>query len=351
MPIKTELHSSKVGDTLSKTIAITGAAGALGQSLVVYLKSIGCAVRILVTPNDTVTQLKDLVDHLVIGSVEDERCCDELLQNADAVINCAALLPSSLHLGEQKFLSVNVDGAMNILRAAERQGVIRAVFLSTIGVIDHTLKRTVHDLFDYRTQFLDSYSLSKIELEKRLLTQVPKTSVQILIVRPAFIYGPRSVGLWKPVLDQIKSGAFKILGNGEALFPVVFEDDLAQFISQMLFEEEAFGKNSVVITAGPHQLSTKLLFDMIAEVLRCRQPSKVPVRLAYFCASIADRMPKWMRFGPLALLTRRRVKEYSVGYDLSHILNESSFGFDGRTPLRQGIERMVKAYNEEGFSA
>jgi len=329
-----------------KIIAVTGAAGALGLALVSALRESGCSVRVLVTPRDDISRLHAVVDHLVVGSVEDEQCCDELVRGADAVINCAALLPNSLHLGEQKYRSVNVDGALNILRSANKHRLGKAVFLSTIGVVDHTLRRTIQDLFEYRTIFLDAYGKSKIELEKKLLEQSQKTSIEVLIVRPAFIYGPNSLGLWTPILDQVKAGTFKLLGNGEAFFPVVFEDDLAHYIVEMLLNNAVFRKDRVVITAGPYDLTMKHLFEMISQDMECPPPGRVPVWLAYLAAVVAERMPKKLRVGPLALLSRRRVKEYSIGYDLAPILDETSFGYSAKTPLRDGISRMVKAYRE-----
>ena len=73
------------------TIAVTGAAGALGTVICQRLKDRGDRIAALIRAGDPQEAIRPYVDRIVVGSVDDERSAEEALNGADALVNCAAL--------------------------------------------------------------------------------------------------------------------------------------------------------------------------------------------------------------------------------------------------------------------
>ncbi len=326
--------------TPQKIVAVTGAAGGLGSALVRELKAKEFSVRALILPTDSPAKISAYCDEVRMGSVEDFETCRTLLKDCVAVFNCAALLPNSLEtVPAQNFYSVNEEGGKNIFRAARELRLSQAFFISTIGVVDHTGLINKNQLFNFRSTYLDPYSSSKIKLEQFLRAHQSASPTKTIVVRPAFIYGPHSTSMWNLIMEQIHSRSFKILGNGNAFFPIVFDEDLAKFLVHQLCAP--CDVSNPLIVAGPHDISTRELFSLLATELKVKAPGTVPISLAFFVAGIADLLPPPLKWGPLKLLSKRRVKEYSKGYDLSLVNTPQGNWF---TPPRIGINQMVKSW-------
>src|SRR5262249_55247290 len=149
------------------------------------------AVRGLVRPEDDLGRVPLPRRDVTVGYVEDPDLVGASLRGADAVVNCAALLPAAVHLGPLAFPRVNVQGPLNVLEPAARGGGRRAVFSPTISAVDHvTGKVTPETLYDYIPPPHDPYLASKIASEKALRAAAPSFAGQVTILRPAFIYGP-----------------------------------------------------------------------------------------------------------------------------------------------------------------
>ena len=327
-------------------IAVAGAAGGLGKTVLSQLGSMDVDISALALNESEASSISGLADRVIIGSVENPEVCDELVSGASAVINCAALLPNSINLGLEKFHSVNVVGALNLLNACNRSGTRKMVAISTIGVLDHTLPQNTKTLFQYRSKFLDFYTISKIEAEKILIEKSETYKLNLLVIRPGFIYGKNSLRMWLPILKQISARRFKIIGDGLAPFPVAYEGDLAKFISNWVVSNVQFESAQVMIASDPFNISTLDLFSRLHKIMGSSPPGKVPVFIALPIAAIVDLLPRALKFGPLSLLSKRRVIEYSKGYDLSGVIGENSLGYKANTSLDVGLSEMVDEFKD-----
>jgi hypothetical protein len=61
-------------------------------------------------------------------------------------------------------------------------------------------------------------------------------------------------------------------------------------------------------------------------------------------AAICEVLPKPLRIGPLAMLTRPRLRQYSMGYDLSGVLDHPLLSRVPMTSYRVGLSRMLDEY-------
>lgn len=328
-----------------QTVLVTGAAGGVGRAVSHLLREQGLRVRGLVRPEDNLRGLGIPAPDLTFGYVEDPAAVARALEGADAVINCAALLPNALALGAAAFERVNVAGPLNVLRQAGLRGLRRAAFFSTISVVDHVGRRvTPATLFDYVPGPHDVYLASKIRSERALRAAAPHFPGAVAVLRPAFIYGPGNYAVWADGLDLLRRGKMRLIGGGGAALPLIHARDIARFLLLWLRRGGAGPSFDVYTLASTEPTTIADVFNFLADRLGVPRPGRVPYPVALLACSLVGLLPAAWRPGRLRLLTRARVRQYSRGYDLSGVLEPPPLGFRAPTGYREGLAEMVEDY-------
>ncbi|MEK6638743.1 MAG: NAD(P)H-binding protein [Pseudomonadota bacterium] len=186
------------------TLAITGATGFVGQTLVRLAIDDGWHVRALTrTPKAPKAGLS-----WINGSLEQPASLDELAQGSDAVIHVAGVVNT---LDRAGFAKGNIDGTHAVVRAAQKAGCRRFIHVSSLSA---------------REPALSNYGWSKSEAE----TVVANSTLDWTMVRPPAIYGPGD----KDMLDL-----FKMAQHGFVLLPptgqisVIEVSDLARLLIKL----------------------------------------------------------------------------------------------------------------------
>jgi UDP-glucose 4-epimerase len=255
------------------------------------------------------------------------------------------LLPNSLNLGVEAFQNVNVGGTSTVFQTAIAQKVSRAVFFSTISVVDHN-RRTItrENLLEFVAAPHDAYLKSKIEAEKGLLAARSSYDGHLAIVRPAFIYGPGNYAVWAEPFRLAKEGKFVLIGDGRAPFPLIYAEDLAQYVLALVRGPRFDSPYDIHIVANREPTTLKDIFEFVADYLGVRGPRKIPYSLMRLGAMVASSIPARLRVGSLELLTPARVTQYSRGYDLSKVLEHPMLDEIAMTSYRLGLSRMLDDY-------
>jgi len=336
-----------VPEKVNKTVLVTGAAGGVGRALCRFFMDQNFQVKGLVRPEDDINSLEISRENLIIGYVEDTQTVYTAMQGVDAVVNGAALLPSALYLGEEAFNRVNVLGPLNILRQASRHKIKNVIFFSTISVVDHiTRKITRAEIRAYIENPPDAYLLSKINLEKMLEKESNAFDGRIVIIRPAFIYGPGNFSVWQDTLKLIKKGKMVLIGGGNAPLPLTYCEDIARFILLLLNRPIENTGVEIYVLASHEPTTIKEVFYFIADYLGVKRPRHVPYWSLSIAASMIGFLPKKLRRGRLKFLTKARVLQYSKGYDLSNLINPPPLGFVSGITYKEGLTHMLDEYKK-----
>lgn len=186
---------------MAKTF-VTGGSGHVGANLVRELLARGVAVKALV--RGEAPALAGLDVERVEGDLRDVASLERALAGCDRLYHLAAFV--SLRAGDQqKVFEVNVTGTKNVLAAAERAGVARAVCCSSFGAVGKNPDGGPSD----ETQTLNpfdsdlDYDLSKAMAELEVHRAVHR-GLDVRMVNPSGIVGahdykPSSVG--QTILD------------------------------------------------------------------------------------------------------------------------------------------------------
>src|SRR5579859_6451687 len=207
-------------------VLVTGAAGFLGGHLVDMLLERGDEVRAMVRPVEDATRLKSLAGvEVVQGDLTDAQSLKRAVKNMQRVYNVAARTgPWGL---EKDYTAVNVWGVADLITAAMDAGVQRIVHTSSITVYGHHLHGIVTEDHPFSAED-NPYSRTKIASEKLIADMVKEHGAPVVIVRPAWIYGPRDIASFSRFINFVESGKGRLIGSGNNIVPVVYVRDVAQ---------------------------------------------------------------------------------------------------------------------------
>ncbi len=328
-----------------RRVLVTGAAGGLGRVMCRVLQQAGYDVKGLVRPEDPIGSVPLARERIITGYVQDAAIIAVAMKDVDTVVHCAALLPNVLHINEQAFESVNVEGPVTVMRQAIAQGLNRVIFFSTISVVDHVRRKiTAAELFDFIPDPHDAYLRSKIEAEKRLITLSSLFEGHLVVIRPAFIYGPGNYAVWREPLELTLKGKMRLLDGGRALLPLIYAEDIGHYVVALLTRPSPGVRYDLHILSNPRRTTMREIFDFIANYLGVPRPGSVPSLPLRVVANMLQPLPPWMRVGRLKLLTPARVMQYSQGYDLSEDLHQPLLAQIHMTDYPEGLASMLNDF-------
>lgn len=313
-----------------RTMLVTGATGFVGPVVCRYLQSGGWSVRAVARRPPECGQLPTAVD-FVEADLTGEVDYDRLLIGIDTVIHLAARVHvmrdrSSDPLADYR--RANAAATRRLARAASERGVRRIVFLSTIKVNgDHTEANAFSAQDAPNPQ--DPYGISKWEAEQALHEVAATSGLEVVIIRPPLVYGPRVGANFMRMIRLVECGFPLPLASIDNRRSVVFVENLADAIVACLFPPVAVGKTYLVSDGAP--LSTPELLRLVARAMRrAARLWRFPPALLSLVAHIVGRRGDATRLiGSLVV-------------DGSLICRE--LGWSPPFPTSKGIERTVNWY-------
>ena len=261
---------------------VTGATGHIGNVLVRELVNQGRPVRALVLPREDRSCLEGLPVDIREGDVLDPASLDSAMQGVDTVYHLAGII--SIMPGQDELVRrVNVDGTKNMLQAAQKAGVKRMVYTSSIHAFGRPPQGVTIDEnlpFDMESTY-GIYDRTKAEASLAVL-EAARGGFDAVVVCPTGVVGPhdyRTSELGQLVIDWLKTRlAFLIEGAYDFV-------DVRDVVNGEILAADHGKAGESYILAG-ERISLPALFRIVRELAGLR-PDMVtlPVRLARFAAS------------------------------------------------------------------
>ena len=199
-----------VESAAGRTLAITGGTGFVGRTLIYRALAAGATVRALARR----TQPARAGVTWVSGDLDDTDALHRLTAGTDAVIHVAGLTSAP---GAAAFDAANIGGTRAMLNAAERNGVRRFVFVSSLSA---------------REPGLSAYGASKAKAE----AVVHASTCDWIIVRPPAVYGPHDSALFE-LFRAARWGVVPVPApdRGDARASLIHVDDLARLLLALTY--------------------------------------------------------------------------------------------------------------------
>ena len=191
-------------------VAVTGATGFVGQTLLDRLRLRGHEVRALVRRPQ---ERREGVEW-VIGDLSDRDALARLADGATVIMHIAGAVNAPDAAG---FEAANVTGTLNVIEEATRSGVPRFVHVSSLSA---------------REPDLSDYGSSKLRGEKVVMA----SGLDWTIVRPPAVYGPRDTEVFE-LFKFARRGIVPLPPRGA--LSVIHVDDLARLLLALIPGGEA----------------------------------------------------------------------------------------------------------------
>ena len=339
---------------MSEKVAVVGGTGFLGANLVAALAEAAYTPIVVArSPEKAKRALPDLGVEARYGDITKPDSLRTALQGCTYVHTVAAIVgdiftsPNPDH--REAAIRVNVDGTVNVLRAAHEAGAKRVVVTSSSstryqpgGAIANEDSPAIGD-----TVVPDAYVTSKVSLEKAITDFSRRTGLEVVAILAGGLVGPRDAYpklMGKNVLGRLNGEATAGVSL-EGAFPFVDVRDVARaHVRAMEIENprEAY----LVVAELMEQEDWSRLFDRVTGL-----PVKtriISTKLAMPMALVFEGVA-WLRRKP-AMLNRNAVRHtiqcQRQQYDRSRAREELGITY---TPAETTIRDTVRWYVDNGY--
>ncbi len=188
---------------------VTGGNGFLGQRIVELLTDSGHEV-VTFARSEAPTSIANRGTH-IRGDLRDANALPQALKNVDVVFHVAS--KTGYWGAREEYVSINVDGARNLLQAARDAGVGRFIYTSTPSVIGY--ERDAEGIAEapYPERWESLYGETKAKAEQLVLAANSQT-LRTVALRPHLVFGPRDNHLLPRVVARARSGRLVQVGDG-----------------------------------------------------------------------------------------------------------------------------------------
>lgn len=248
-------------------VLLTGATGFVGRAVLERMSALA-NLELVAVVRKPVSELPGCAKSVQVAGLEVDTDWRKALEATGVVIHCAARVhvmndQSSDPLAE--FRQVNVEGTLNLARQAAAAGVRRFIFLSSIKVNgEGTAPGTSYKADDVPAP-VDPYGISKLEAERGLQALAAATGMEVVIIRPALVYGPGVKANFLSMMRWLNKGVplpFGAIYNKRSLVAL---DNLVDLIVTCIDHPAA--ANQTFLVSDGEDLSTSELLRRMAVAL------------------------------------------------------------------------------------
>lgn len=246
---------------MKEKILITGASGYIGSSLVQHLKD---DLDIIPVCRHSSKSNID-TESFVISDISSNTDWSRALKGVSFVVHLAALAHNSLQNTPKTIdyiTEVNVNASVNLFRQAEKAGVKRFIFVSSIGVIGNQTQDVPFDE-DSECNPIGAYAYSKYQAEKILRKIASHSKTELVIIRPPLVFSPSAPGNIAKLSKIIKYCPILPFGSVNNKKSFVSIENLVNFLELCIFSPDAAGQ--VFVISDDRVWSTKQLIQALAD--------------------------------------------------------------------------------------
>lgn len=255
-------------------ILISGANGFVGLPLSQYLGARGHQVVGAVRFYDSSMVVNSQIEWNTIGDIDEVTDWRNCLDGVDCVVhlaNRAHVMNEQLVNSLSLYRKVNTEGTLNLARQAAAGGVKRFIYISSIkaNVGSASFGQTLSH--GHQCIPVEPYGVSKYEAEMGLKLIAEQVGLEVIIIRPPLIYGPRVKANFLKMMQWVEKGIFLPLGAIQNQRSMIGLDNLVNFIELCLTHPKAVGQ--IFLVSDDHDISTTELLKQIATLMN--RPSRL----------------------------------------------------------------------------
>jgi nucleoside-diphosphate-sugar epimerase len=326
------------------TCLITGAGGFVGSHLTEAWASRGWAVRGLVRPGSDASVVERPGVTVVRGDVTDAASLRNALEGVDVVFHCAAKVGDWGPV--EGYRAVNVEGLRTLLDACRGRSLRRFVHFSSLGVYAARHHHGTDENEPLPANHVDGYTQSKVEAEALALSYQREHGVPVVVLRPGFIYGPRDRTVLPNLVNNLRLGKVRYIGNGKKALNTIYVGNLVEAALLAAEKPEAVGQ--VYNLTDGEAVSKRRFIETIADGVGVPRPKDagVPLWLARVVAWWQEGRARRRNRPTPPRLTQARLKFMGLNLDFSIDKARRQLGYAPRFSFDEGMRETVAWYKQ-----
>lgn len=326
---------------------VTGSTGLLGSNLVRMLLAQGHEVKALARSFEKAKRvLGDTKAEIVIGDMEDVAAFAPEMAGCDVLFHGAAYFREYYGRGDHwpVLKKINVDGVVDILTAAENQGLKRAIHVSSSGIIGSKGglpgdESTPPNPIAHENLYLKSKILAEEAIDAFLKTH----SLEVVKILPGWMMGPGDASPTQSgqiILDLLHDEMPGIIDGGNSIVD-------ARDVAQAMIRAVEHGRSGERYIVGGVFYSLRELANTVTEVSGVKVTHQyIPYPLAVAVAWLSERIAQLRNTD--TLLTLAGVRTLHKGVGLNSMKAERELGVTFR-PLKETVADEIEWFATKGY--
>jgi dihydroflavonol-4-reductase len=325
-------------------ILVTGGSGFVGAAVVRQLLQAGHAVRALIRPTSTRTNLVKLPIEIVQGDLRDP----DSLRRAMVGIRFVFHVAADYRLWArhpQDIVRTNVEGTRALMEAALAAGVERIVYTSSVA----TLKARPDGAPSDETAPLEAasavgaYKYSKVVAERLVETLVAERNLSAVIVNPSTPIGPRDVRPTPTGRIIVEAAAGRMPAYVDTGLNLVHVDDVAAG-HLLALEKGRIGERYIL--GGQDVLLGDMLREIARQIGRAPPKLRLPRRLIFPIAYTAEAVAYFTDREPFVTTTGLRLAKDRMFFTSGKAERELSYR---ARPYNEAIADAIAWFRRHGY--
>ena len=321
-------------------ILVTGGGGFVGGYIVERLLARGYAVRSIGRSPQPELVAKGV--EVVCGDLTDATAVSAACEGVDAVFHVAAR--AGVWGSWESFYGPNVIGTRNVLSACRKWQVKRLVYTSTPSVVfNGDSIRGGDESLPYGKNWLCHYAETKALAEQEALA-ANSEKLQVVALRPHLIFGPGDPHLLPRVVESVKAGRLRIVGDGSAKVDVSYVGNVADaHLDAFDALERGKGAGQAYFISQGEPVDLWPWLNSILEGLG--QPpltQKIPLPLAYGIGALCEGAWKVLRRRTDPPITRFVAVELAKDHYFDISKAQNVLGYRPRVPMNEALKLTIQ---------
>ncbi|MFM1801247.1 MAG: hypothetical protein RJA81_599 [Planctomycetota bacterium] len=285
-------------------VLVTGATGLLGSHIAEQWARAGARVRVIMRSQKSTPFLDSLGVEKVQGDLTDPIACRFACENMDFVCHAATKVGDWGRWDE--FQHDTIEATRQIAEAARHAQVKRFIHISSTSAYGHPDDTHAPIGEDYplgqNIWRKDPYTLAKVLCERHLW-QLSQTGLNLTVLRPSWLYGPRDRITFGRILGKLQNGTFRLIGPGDNRISAVDASEVARATLLAANNPEAIGQAFNLTDLG--EISQVEYFSLISQAAGLKPVTKtVNFPLAFYGAACLEHWGRLVHPAQPPLLTR-----------------------------------------------
>lgn len=321
-------------------ILVTGGGGFVGGYIVERLLARGYAVRSIGRSPQPELVAKGV--EVVCGDLTDATAVSAACEGVDTVFHVAAR--AGVWGSWESFYGPNVIGTRNVLSACRKWQVKRLVYTSTPSVVfNGDSIRGGDESLPYGKNWLCHYAETKALAEQEALA-ANSEKLQVVALRPHLIFGPGDPHLLPRVVESVKAGRLRIVGDGSAKVDVSYVGNVADaHLDAFDALERGKGAGQAYFISQGEPVDLWPWLNSILEGLG--QPpltQKIPLPLAYGIGALCEGAWKVLRRRTDPPITRFVAVELAKDHYFDIRKAQHVLGYRPRVPMNEALKLTIQ---------